>query len=100
MNSLQRLGEWTRQRSDDQWTDSSVVIETVSNPGWIVKVELKGAGLENREFEEIEEGVGATPQDRWFCCYIEQGVWKGAGDETQLERIIETFLDWAEPNRQ
>ena len=29
------------------------------------------------------------------ACSIDDGAWVGAGDETQLARILETFLDWS-----
>ena len=57
--------------------------------------------MQSKKFTEIAEGVDAQrfalgPQ--WLNCRIENGTWHGAGDETKLERILETFLVWAEAN--
>lgn len=64
-----------------------------------MKVNLLNTPLQNRAFEEIAEGVDAqrfAVSPLWLCCRIEGSAWHGAGDETKLERILETFLTWAE----
>lgn len=33
--------------------------------------------------------------DCWLHCYVEVGVWNGAGDGTKLRLILEQFLAWA-----
>ena len=35
------------------------------------------------------------PQPPWLRCYVEAGVFSGAGDPTTLEEILEIFLAWA-----
>jgi hypothetical protein len=30
-----------------------------------------------------------------MCCYVEDAVWHGAGDESGLPAILETFFTWA-----
>jgi len=100
MSTLERLQAWYALQCNGVWEHSSgVLIETCDNPGWWVKVNLLGTSLESRAFTEVAEGI--DPEHfalgpRWLSCRIESNTWHGAGDETQLERILETFLAWAE----
>jgi hypothetical protein len=76
-----------------------VSIESCDNPGWWVKIRLKGTPLENAAFEPVSENInpkGFPAGSRWLDCRISDGRWSGAGDETKLERILEIFLSWAE----
>jgi hypothetical protein len=77
---------------------AGIGIQSCDNPGWWVKVNLLGTSLAGREFPEVADGIDAERfplGSRWLCCRVEDGIWHGAGDETKLERILETFLAWA-----
>ncbi len=100
MTLLHRLQDWYGRQCDGDWEHRrGVTIETCDNPGWWVKVELKGTPLEAKVFEPVSENVDARrfqQGPRWLDCRVLDGVWSGAGDETKLERILEIFLSWAE----
>jgi hypothetical protein len=100
MSTLGRLQAWYTRQCDGVWEHSAgVTVESCDNPGWWVKVNLLGTSLEGRSFAELAEGIDAERfalGSRWLSCRIECNTWQGAGDETQLERILEAFLDWAE----
>ena len=102
MSTLARLQAWYTQQCNGVWEHSSgVLIESCDNPGWWVKVNLPGTPLHGRVFAEIAEGVNAQHfalGPKWLSCRVEGDTWHGAGDETKLERILETFLAWAETN--
>lgn len=97
VHALMRLQSWYARQIKNEVDESRLVeIRTISNPGWFVNIELKGTVLEKVPFAEISEGLGDHPLPQWIVCYVELTVWKGGGDETQLERVIETFVEWAE----
>ena len=100
MSTLARLQAWYTHQCNGVWEHSSgVLIESCDNPGWWVKVNLLGTSLHGRAFGEIAEGVNAQHfalGPEWLSCRVEGDTWHGAGDETKLERILETFLAWAE----
>lgn len=55
--------------------------------------------MQSFSFAELAEGVDSQRfplGSRWLSCRVEGSTWHGAGDETQLERILEVFLAWAE----
>lgn len=57
--------------------------------------------MAGRAFTEIAENVDAKRfalGPRWLSCRVEGDTWHGAGDETQLERVLLEFLSWAEAN--
>jgi hypothetical protein len=100
MTLLSRLQDWYTRQCDGEWEHSEGVrIESCDNPGWWVKVLLKGTSLEHADFAPISEGIdqkGFPAGPRWIDCRVSDGKWSGAGDETKLERILETFLSWAD----
>jgi hypothetical protein len=100
MDELLRLQRWYAARCDGGWEHRhGVRIETLDNPGWLVKIDLAGTGLEGRPFADVAEGVdpvGHPQTPRWLHCSVRDGSWQGAGDETQLSRLLGLFLDWTE----
>jgi hypothetical protein len=100
MTPLSRLQEWYRRQCDGEWEHhQGITIESCDNPGWWVKIDLKGTTLATLPFQLLMENVdadGFQKGERWLYCKVAEGVWSGAGDETTLERILEVFLSWAE----
>ena len=102
MSTLSRLQDWYSRQCDGDWEHSlGVVIESCDNPGWWVKVNLKGTKLQQCSFTEIAENVDEArfaqgPQ--WLSCRVDENIWHGAGDENKLGRIFDLFLSWAEAN--
>src|SRR5437660_4751085 len=100
MSTIERLQSWYTRQCNGDWEHSAgVLIESCDNPGWWVKINLAGTLLQSLVFTEITEGVDSQRSPigpRWLSCRVEGGTWHGAGDETKLERILETFLAWAE----
>ena len=67
-------------------------IDTLDNPGWLVKIDLTGTELEHTEFvPRVEE----RSESDWINCKIKDSVFQGAGDTSKLETILGVFLDWA-----
>jgi hypothetical protein len=97
---LRALQSWYARQCDGEWEHrSGVKIETCDNPGWWVRVDLVGTELQARPFQRLAENVdeaGFPQGERWLHCSIQDGVWHGAGDETKLPILLQTFLTWAE----
>lgn len=100
ISMLARLQTWYAEQCNGVWEHSfGIAINTCDNPGWWVKINLLGTPLQTKVFSEVSEGVDAQRfalGPTWRSCRVDGETWHGAGDETQLERLLETFLDWAE----
>jgi hypothetical protein len=98
-SALVRLEEWYQRQCDGQWEhDHGLSVQSTDNPGWWVKVDVKGTSLATLPFERVAENVDAEGWQRggrWLDCRVRDGIWSGAGDEAKLERIVEIFLSWA-----
>lgn len=99
-SALSRVQSWYARQCNGEWEHHhGVSVQSCDNPGWWVKIDLKGTQLANRSFERVTENVDAEGWPRgglWLDCSVADGVWSGAGDETKLEQILEMFLSWAE----
>ena len=100
MTALARLEKWYAGQCNGEWEhNQGVTIESCDNPGWWIKIALKGTALENTSFERVAENVdadGTQQGPRWVVCHVAGGLRQGAGDETKLEMILNIFLSWAE----
>ena len=99
MSTLLRLQDWFAQHCNGEREHQfGITIESCDNPGWWVKIDLTATPLEQQTFTPIYENVderGFQKGPCWLACYVQDRVWNGAGDETKLERILNTFLNWA-----
>lgn len=102
MSELLQLQAWFAAQCHDDWEHQhGIHIQTLDNPGWLVEIDLAGTALQDRAFRTLTYGVDAQhhPQSqRWFDCAVHATTWRGAGDVTQLARLLALFLDWANQN--
>jgi hypothetical protein len=55
VDSLKWFGEWFNRQTDGEWEHvHGVELSTLDNPGWRLKIDLKGTSLEDARFERIE----------------------------------------------
>jgi len=93
MTTLDRLQKWYESHCDGEWEHGEgLVIESLDNPGWRVRISLRGTALESRQFQEISR---LEPERDWIRCWIEDGKFQGAGGPQMLDEILQTFVDWA-----
>ena len=93
MSRLKQLQDWYAANCNGEWEHTSgVKIESLDNPGWWIKIQLLGTGLERMDFVPLSESVSETD---WLDCRVVDGRFEGAGDSAKLEIILGTFLDWA-----
>lgn len=98
MNTFNELQNWFQSQCDGEWEhQNGIKIETCDNPGWWVKIDLKGTPLLQKQYEPVKRGniESNDPQPPWLHCHVEGGVFHGAGDPSTLEEILVTFLKWA-----
>jgi hypothetical protein len=98
MSAIERLQEWYATQCDDEWEHYyGINISSCDNPGWWVKIDLGSTVLAGCQFPEVKIGIdedGHPQASEWLRCYVEKNKWQGAGDPSQLEHIIDTFLEW------
>ena len=83
---------------DGEWEHRfGVSIQSTDNPGWWVKIDLVGTPLERKPFSPVGSGdfESLDPRPPWLRCYVENGVFNGAGDTSKLGEILRVFNAWA-----
>jgi hypothetical protein len=97
MTLLDQLSQWYRAQCDGDWEHAyGVVIETMDNPGWRVKVDLRDTILEHAPFETFRLGDDEAEGASWIICEKKGTQFHGMGDPAQLDVILKQFLDWAQ----
>jgi hypothetical protein len=90
--NLGELQRWYERQCNGDWEHQyGVKIETLDNPGWTLTIDLVETELEHEAFAKVEN---LEPEGDWFTCSRDAGAFKGAGGPRQLDRLIETFLEW------
>jgi Immunity protein 53 len=104
MDSLQRLQSWYQAYCNGEWEhEYGVVIQTLDNPGWIVKIDLTGTPLQNLTMEPLDIGqvnhLELDGAQDWLHCKVENNCFEGAGGPFSLSRICDVFRNWVEGKR-
>jgi len=95
--ALSRLQRWYSAQCDGDWEHCrGVRIETLDNPGWLVKINLKDTPLEAAEFAEVRK---LDDEREWLDCRVTDGAFRGAGGPHMLGAILEIFVRWADDGR-
>ena len=96
MSELQRLQDWYRDQCNEDWEHSfGVKIDTLDNPGWMLKIDLIETALERKAFESRDRGDSDVDSD-WIACKVEANQFVGYGGADNLSELLRTFLNWAE----
>ncbi len=91
-NVLNFISEWFKNECDGEWErESQIKIETTSNPGWSIKIDLKNTNLESLTFEM--DTIENTEND-WYFYEFRSGVFHAAGDLSKLEFLLTKFRDY------
>ena len=91
-NVLRRLQDWYKSNCNDDWEHSyGISIQTLDNPGWIVKVDLQETDLETLQF--ARQFQSSTDENDWFTCKIQDGSLAIACGPENLEQVLTIFLD-------
>lgn len=91
---LVKLQRWYSAQCDGDWEHQlGINIDTLDNPGWTVKINLKDTPLETTEFSEV---CNLDDEREWVHCRVIEGEFRGAGGPHMLGAIIEIFVQWVD----
>jgi hypothetical protein len=96
--TLSALQDWFQRQCNGEWEHSyGITIQSTDNPGWWVTIDLRGTPLEHKAFEPVVSGEFASddPRPPWLHCRVKDKMFQGAGDLSQLDRILGIFLVWS-----
>lgn len=92
-NSLNELQKWYLVQCNGDWEHQfGIVIETLDNPGWSVKIDLTDTSIERKPFTEI--ALERAEHD-WIFCTVESKQFKGSCGPKNLIEMLTLFLGWA-----
>jgi Immunity protein 53 len=95
LSTLARLQRWLAFCANGEWEHRYIIrIEILDNPGWVLSVDLSETVVQGHLFDA--QRVDRT-EDNWYTCRLEGDTFRGYGGVYNLEELIETFLNWAEP---
>lgn len=93
-SAIDRLQAWYAAHCNGEWEHAyGIVIETLDNPGWRLRVDLADTTLADAAFAALARQP--SPQD-WIDCRLKDGAFEGHGGAGNLEELIIVFLEWAE----
>ncbi|MBI2687479.1 MAG: immunity 53 family protein [Acidobacteria bacterium] len=101
MSSIEWLQYWYLSQCNDHWEHRyGVRIQSLDNPGWIVRIDLRGTALAGRPFKNVKSGepvnhIGLDGVQNWFSCERQGDEWVGACGPLLLETICDVFREWA-----
>ncbi len=93
---LSQLSQWYESYCDGEWEHQyGISINTLDNPGWIIRVNLSYTDQESQPIATFEDH--RTEHD-WIVArddHTEHGRhYYTAGGPNNLEEMIQRFLDW------
>lgn len=88
------FARWYEAQCDGDWEHGfGASIDTLDNPGWLLKVDLAGTDCDGRILDRISHNC--EHELDWWTCWTEDNVFRGAGGPLQLRSLLEAFRDWA-----
>ena len=84
------LEEWYLGECNGDWEHSyGVTIETLDNPGWIVRIDLHETAWEDLE---VALCVDQRSEENWIQFEVKNHQFIGCGGVKNLSQLIEAFL--------
>ena len=98
LTTLDRLCKWYSAQCDGEWEHQyGLKIETLDNPGWIIRIDLNGTTLAAARHEP--RLVVSRSENDWIRASIESSHFTLACGPENLEKAIVDFLDFAENHK-
>jgi hypothetical protein len=105
-DKLTWLMRWYLAECNGDWEHSyGVKIDTLDNPGWSLKVDLRETSLQGRSFVRATHGEPASDLDEWrslgswWVADVKGDSFEAACGPLDLAAVIQVFRDWAEPQQ-
>jgi hypothetical protein len=90
---LSELQEWYAAQCNDEWEHAyGVTIDTLDNPGWRLRIDIRDTSLAERSHERQE--IHRNEED-WLVCWVEEEQFNAACGPRNLVEAIALFLEWA-----
>ena len=102
------LQEWYLAQCNGDWEHhAGISITSLDNPGWLVRIQLRGTALEHQSFATIARG---TSEDGWvleaadpawlYCRVVTDAaadgpIFEGASGPLGLTKILSLFREWS-----
>ena len=93
---------WYQAQCDGEWEhDYGITIQSLDNPGWVVRIDLTGTDLQDATMNEVGtlqeiNHWGMEGKHNWLYCKVENACFVGAGGPSSLLAICEMFRKWVE----
>lgn len=98
--SLERLQQWYADHCDDDWEHTyQIKIETLDNPGWVLRIDLGDTDLHNLEVERV---IDERSETDWVQYEVKERQFIACGGIFNLEEMIGLFFELYRslPNRE
>ena len=96
MNGISLLEKWYAARCNGTCEHGyGVKIDTIDNPGWTVRIGLRGTAKENSRLERVK--IDRT-EDNWIHYWIEKSEFHMRCGALNLSEAIQLFVDWFDSN--
>lgn len=97
------LMQWYLAECNDDWEHSyGVKIDTLDNPGWTIKIDLRETAFAGRQFQRVEQGEPARDLEEWrtlgswLVADVYGDTFNVACGPLDLNAAIQVFRDWVE----
>ena len=87
---VEELQQWYYEQCDGEWEHNyGVSINTLDNPGWHVKIEVKDTfnHMPSSKYFNKE-----TDENNWIACRFDGKTFEGNGDQFKHVMILSIFL--------
>jgi hypothetical protein len=86
---IQWLSEWFSSHCDGDWEhESGVRLETLDNPGWRLRVDIVGTGVDGRVLPRSKVDLGAG---RWLWTSADGESFEASCDARSLRELVAAF---------
>lgn len=94
MTTLEWLINWYQEQCDGDWEHSfGISIDTLDNPGWVIKIDISDTNLNGIK---LEEKVFKVNDADWYSFESNGEKFEGYGDISKLEILINKFKEFTE----
>ncbi|MBO6518368.1 MAG: immunity 53 family protein [Bacteroidia bacterium] len=89
MQTIEWISSWFQSQCDDDWEhENQIIIETTSNPGWYIVIDLTDTECENLV---LKADLVERDENDWYFYDFENAKFTGAGDLMKLEFLLDEF---------
>lgn len=91
-NTVKGIENWYGRMCDGDWEHTyGIQIDTLDNPGWVVRIDLAGTPLQEKRFDAVNTD---RSNNNWLRCEVSDMTFTGLGGPGNLQEILEIFLAW------